>query len=556
MQHFSYEYDETGRQRLLADRARSGDSEAFSELVCLHRAHMVGVAKRIVHDSSAAEDVVQEALVQAFLHMNQLADPGRFAPWLNRIVRNQALMKRRKDARLSRESTFTGMAGQMSKDADAALNWDELDELLYRMTRTQVQEESTTPEAELMRKEFYEALRNMLHSLSKREKDIFEAYFFSQLNRKEIAEMLGMTEGSVYKSLSRLKTKVKGERIRYDLRSRIYDSDEDSERRAKLVLPFRIGADGWRPGECSIATCIHRILRFAGDAEPGISDVMGWSGLAFRLSVERERIDVSGPSMYFWEPVFEAGLKRLGYAMEHIGDGGIAPSVYLLGEAVALARKSIANGIPAIAWDLNGPEFGLLYGYDDDRMQFSAAAPGSEAMILPYDKLGRGKDGGLFVMAFNRLPENRIALEETIPGLIADIVSHAYGERTFPGYVSGLNGYTAWRDAFLDGVVDPLGNAYCLKLALHGREQAVRFLRGWSQRGQSDKSRLAFEAEGHYYAAVQTLAQLAEMFPFPAGGNTTDRAIRNEAGHLLRQVKFCEEAGIEALDRLARCCSG
>ncbi|CAG7615792.1 RNA polymerase sigma factor [Paenibacillus allorhizosphaerae] len=552
MQEPFYDNNDAIRQKTLADRARSGDSGAFSELVCLHRARILGVAKRIIHDASAAEDVVQEALVQAFLHMNRLADPDRFTPWLNRIVRNQALMKRRKDVRLARESTFTSMSGKHGTEADAEMNWDGLDDLLYRMTRTRNRDEIAAPEAELMRKEFYEALRNMLHSLSQREKEMFEAHFFSQLNQKEIADLLGMTEGSVYKSLSRLKKKVREERVRHDLRHRIIDSDDARERLAKMMLPFRAGADSWQSGGCSIAECMHRIVRFAGNTESGITDVMGWTGLAFRLNLERERIDVSGPSMYFWEPVFEAGLNRLGCKMEHIGDGGTEPSAYLLGEAVAIARRSIASGVPAIAWDLNGPEFGLLHGYDDDQMLFSAAAPGSAAMTLPYDKLGRGKDGGLFVMALSKRADVQ---EDEFPRLVADMIAHAYGERTFPGYVTGLNGYNAWMDAFRNGTVDPIGNAYCLRLALHAREHAVRFLRGRCLAWKGDLSRLAFDAEGHYYAAVHALAQLVEKFPFPGGGDPFERTTRNETERLLQQVKYCEEAGIEALDRLARCYS-
>ncbi|WP_274652778.1 RNA polymerase sigma factor [Paenibacillus humicola] len=545
-------YDDSAALKSLADRARLGDSEAFGELVTLHRARMLGVAKRIVHDRSDAEDVVQEALVQAFLYMNRLSDPGRFLPWLNRIVRNQALMKRRKDVRLSRESTFTAIAGQTGAYGDTGLDWSGLDDLLFRLTPARNRNEKAAPEAELMKKEFYEALRSMLHTLSQRERDLFEAHFLSQLTPHEIAGLLGMTEGNVYKSLSRLKTKMKRERVRSDLRDRLDDAGGGGERRAKVMLPLRTGADARQSTACSIATCIHRILQFKGHAACSLSDVMGWTGYAFRISLERERIDVSGPSMYFWEPVLEAGLKRLGLQMTHAGDGGIEPSAHALGEAVMLARRSIAAGTPVAAWDLNGPEFGLLYGYDDEQLSFSADAPNAGAIKLAYDKLGRGKDGGLFVMAVNPLAQNAKSPQDAVPDLFAGVLAAAYGERTFPGYVTGLTAYEAWRDSIRNGAVDPIGQAYSLRVVLHAREHAVRFLRGLSRKLEVERARLAFEAEGHYYAAVHALAKLAVKFPFPSGGDPLNRKNRLEAETLLLEIKNCEEAGLETLERLAR----
>lgn len=122
------------RETVLVNRARQGDSEAFGELVRLHRERAVGIARRIVRDRMKAEDVVQNALIQAFKHIDRLADVERFAPWLSRIVRNEALMDVRRTARVSRETVFSSLPVKEDTGANGELRPD-LDSLLYRLAR-------------------------------------------------------------------------------------------------------------------------------------------------------------------------------------------------------------------------------------------------------------------------------------------------------------------------------------------------------------------------------------------------------------------------------------
>lgn len=537
--------EERRRQAGLTERARAGDAEAFGELVGLHRLRAFRIARNIVHDPYAAEDVVQEALCRAFLHINRLADVERFVPWLSRIVRNQALMARRSEMR---DSLFRFFADTGGDEPDASGDRGDLDGMLYRLARSQGREGTGDPERELMRREFYTAVHGMLHSLSSREKELFEVHFFSQLTPSEIAALFGMTEGSVYKTLSRSKAKMKEARVRQYLRERM---DDDDVRHACVALPIRPDPRDWSSGADSAAVCFRLMMQAAGQAGIDLSETMGWSGHAFRLSVERRRIDVSGPSMYYWEPVFERGLDRLGFAMRHVGDGGIAPTAYMLGEAASLARRSIASGMPVMAWGISGPEFGLLHGYDDERQSFVSTGRGGLRHV-PYDRLGRGADDGLFVLAVER--HNRALRpdpDRETPRLVADLIGHAYGERTFVGYAAGLSAIDAWIEALHGGEADPLGNAYCIRVAADAREHAVRFLRGLTSVWEGDRARRTFEAEGRFYESAGNWARLAGLLPFPEG-RAPDRESAAEAVRLLETIRDCEEAGVETLEKLAR----
>ena len=76
----------------LVTRARSGDTEAFGELVSRHQRAMLAVARAYFASVADAEDAVQDALVQAFRSLDQLRDGGRFSGWLLRITVNACLM--------------------------------------------------------------------------------------------------------------------------------------------------------------------------------------------------------------------------------------------------------------------------------------------------------------------------------------------------------------------------------------------------------------------------------------------------------------------------------
>lgn len=69
--------------------ARHGSREAFDELVSRFRDAMLAVAQA-TGSREAAEDVVQDAFLQAFRALPQLQDPSRFGGWLSVITRYRA----------------------------------------------------------------------------------------------------------------------------------------------------------------------------------------------------------------------------------------------------------------------------------------------------------------------------------------------------------------------------------------------------------------------------------------------------------------------------------
>ena len=89
-------YAEVADEELVSWSA-GGDRRAFDEIVGRHGPFALRVAARIIPDRTAAEDIVQDAMVRAWNQCDRF-DPGRaqFRTWLYRIVVNLCIDQRRR----------------------------------------------------------------------------------------------------------------------------------------------------------------------------------------------------------------------------------------------------------------------------------------------------------------------------------------------------------------------------------------------------------------------------------------------------------------------------
>ena len=116
----------------LVTRALQGDHSAFGIIVDQYNTLMLHTALMIVGDRDIAEDVVQDALIQAWYHLADLRKAGAFRSWLIRIVVNQGISFKR---RLARTTAFmrqalseqeTDLIAQAADDSKGRMerNWD------------------------------------------------------------------------------------------------------------------------------------------------------------------------------------------------------------------------------------------------------------------------------------------------------------------------------------------------------------------------------------------------------------------------------------------------
>ena len=77
----------------LIEQVLAGNVASFELLMRRHNERVYRAARSIVRDEAEAEDVMQQAYVNAFTHLRQFNGLARFSTWLTRIAVNEALAR-------------------------------------------------------------------------------------------------------------------------------------------------------------------------------------------------------------------------------------------------------------------------------------------------------------------------------------------------------------------------------------------------------------------------------------------------------------------------------
>src|SRR5687767_8741755 len=93
------------QERTLVDeeivrRVRAGDGALFEVLIRRHNQRVYRAARAVLRDEAEVEDVMQEAYLAAYVHLDQFAGAARFSTWLLRITMNEARRRYRVGRRL------------------------------------------------------------------------------------------------------------------------------------------------------------------------------------------------------------------------------------------------------------------------------------------------------------------------------------------------------------------------------------------------------------------------------------------------------------------------
>ena len=121
-------------QRVLVERARRGDHDAFAELAGAAITRLDASARLILRDRELARDAVQETLIRAWRDLPGLRDPDRFDAWLHRLTVHACLdlVRRRRRRPIEVELGPLDLVGRVDQLSDLALR-DELDRAMARL---------------------------------------------------------------------------------------------------------------------------------------------------------------------------------------------------------------------------------------------------------------------------------------------------------------------------------------------------------------------------------------------------------------------------------------
>ena len=165
--------DDVIRQVLL------GNTALFELLMRRYNERVYRAARAIVRDEQEAEDVMQQAYVNAFTHLRQFNGSAQFSTWLTRIAINEALARVRRQGRYE---TF-----------------DELSNVEPLMFPTP----ADSPERQAFAGELRGLLEWAIDTLPDGMREVFMLREVEGLSTAEVAECLGVSEDVVKTRLSR-----------------------------------------------------------------------------------------------------------------------------------------------------------------------------------------------------------------------------------------------------------------------------------------------------------------------------------------------------------------
>ena len=92
-------------------RVRAGETGLFEVVMRRYNQRLYRVARAILRDDAEAEDVTQQAYVNAYRHLDQFAGRAMFSTWLTRIAVHEAFARARRRGRFDEQETVDDWDG-------------------------------------------------------------------------------------------------------------------------------------------------------------------------------------------------------------------------------------------------------------------------------------------------------------------------------------------------------------------------------------------------------------------------------------------------------------
>jgi len=194
---------------LLIALARSGDREAFGELIARYQPMARRVARGRVGDEEIAQDLAQEAMLCAYLSLRHLREPARFQSWLHGIVLNlcRSYLREAKMEAVSPEALATTIGAHSLATFDPQMVAEE--------------------------RERRRILLDAVNALAPENRDAILLFYYEQRSLQEIADLLNVSVGAVKGRLHRGRKQLREQLA--PVYPEMRQSDLIRERRRKMV---------------------------------------------------------------------------------------------------------------------------------------------------------------------------------------------------------------------------------------------------------------------------------------------------------------------------------
>ena len=179
-------------------RTKSGDINAFRELVTTHQDRVFNTAIGLLQNREDAEDIAQEVFVEVHCSIGKFKGNSKLSTWIYRITVNKSLDFLRRKKRKKRFATVFGMFDGKNKE----LQYDPPADFVH-------------PGVVLKQQEKASILFKSIDRLPEKQKTAFTFHYIEELNQHEIAEIMNTTVSSVESLLYRAKQNLRKDLFGY-----------------------------------------------------------------------------------------------------------------------------------------------------------------------------------------------------------------------------------------------------------------------------------------------------------------------------------------------------
>jgi len=178
-------------ERDLVERAKSGEVEAFEQLILNCQKKVFNIAYRMIGNYDDANELAQEVFLRAFRSMKKFKGDALFSTWIYKVTVNVCLDEIRK------------------RKKKIVVSLDQEIEIKDGEVKRQIPDNAPTPDIELETKELKNAVNESIQQLPDDYKSIIVLRDIQGFSYFEISKIVNCPEGTVKSRISRARKALK-----------------------------------------------------------------------------------------------------------------------------------------------------------------------------------------------------------------------------------------------------------------------------------------------------------------------------------------------------------
>jgi RNA polymerase sigma-70 factor (ECF subfamily) len=186
---------EVALDQILVDRFKSGDQAAFDEMVGRYWDRIYAMVNQLLRNSQDAEEVTQDAFIRAHRGLVNFRGDSAFSTWLYQIATNLARNRYWYWWRRKRDKSVSFDAPVSSDNATTLADL--------------IPAEVETPDDITVTQEFVARIAKGMERLSAKHREILTLRNIKNLTYEEIAEILGISVGTVKSRIARARESLR-----------------------------------------------------------------------------------------------------------------------------------------------------------------------------------------------------------------------------------------------------------------------------------------------------------------------------------------------------------